>query len=259
MKEIEHIIRDYQQERYPSPEETRKNNATILYKRKKFFLGELRHSFRFMGFLLIVIVYLRDLSTTGLVLRGFSQYTLSNPYPSLHLYTEESKKGLSKFLLLTVIVLNGFYTLIHLVFGAYSSPPHGDKHFLHGSSTIEFIGERVPFGRLELLILDVMIFFFQVVLHNLMCYVQDFEILSVTVPHDSISNPTQDIHSEWKVHNDCDGYNGDVVLLCLDIISNIKVILSYRGGFTLSPQEEERAGQPRPVAEIPYPIPGSFS
>jgi hypothetical protein len=255
---LDKYIHEFQTQHYPTPEETIKNNATVLYKRKKFFLGELRHAMKFLGFLLMVIVYLKDISMLRLLLRLFSQFTLSNPYPSSHLFTDDSKKGLSKFLLVSVLAVNAFCICIHLTFGAYKESPGGDKNYLHGGMSLEFIGERMPWGRLELLIYDGLILTVQLLFHYLMCFIDDSKILEVQKPSpvspDANDNPSDWAHSEYvDTAATSDGYNGDVNLLTIDILGTIKTVMSYENRFSMYPTDINADG---PVYTT---VPGAYT
>lgn len=152
-------------------------------------------------------------------IRGFSHFTILNPYPSSHLYTDESKKGLAKFLLISIFTVNGFCAMMHLVFGLDANPVNG---YLYGGMTIQFIGETRPIGRLEVFAYDVMMFLCQLILHNLMCFVDDSEILSVTTTR---AETTDDLMT--KPYDYSDGYNGNVVLMAIDIVKGVRTIMSY--------------------------------
>lgn len=224
---MEDQIREFTTQQFPTAEETQKNNASVLYKRKKFFLKDLRHHTEVLGFVMIIMIYLKDISMLRLALRGFCHYTLSNPYPRRYLYTEESKKGLIKFLLISTFAINGFCFAMHLLFGAYKTNPFGDHNYLFGGITVQFIGERLPYGRIELLAFDVMIFIDQIILHNLMCFIDD----SVVLQTKPVSiNDASDM-SERENYNG-DGYNGDVNILKMYIIEDIKTIMSYENYFS---------------------------
>lgn len=223
---LENVIREFDTQQVPNREEITKNNASVLYKRKKFFLKELRHSVKFIGFVLIGIVYLKDLSILRFILRGFSQYTLSNPYPTPHIYTDETKRGVTKSLLISIFGINGFCLLMHLIFGVYKKSPAGES-YLYGGMSVEFIGENPPLGRLELMTYDAMIFFVQIILHCLMCVIDDSVIL-----HQSVINDGDDtIDHTYHPHYHSDGYNGRVMLLNLDILGSIQTVLNYESNF----------------------------
>lgn len=168
------------------------------------------------------MMYLRDISMFKFVLRGFLQYTLSNPFPATHLYTEESKKSLIKLLLLSVFFINGFCMIIHLVFGIYPSSPIGGR-YLHGGMTVQFIGERTPLNRFELIIFDIVIMFCQLILHTIVCFVDDSEILLV-----KRAEPSEESNELMtKISDDNDGYNGKVLLISIHLLDSIRTVMSY--------------------------------
>lgn len=221
---IQQQLTSFEAQSYPTVEQTIINNASVLYKRKKFFLQDLRQLIKSVGFIIIGLVYLRDLSMLGFAIRAFAQYSLSNPYPvsdARLTLTEENKQVLSKFLLVEVLFSNSFIILIHLLFGAYKKSPSPDR-YLHGGMTIQFIGERLPWSRLELIIYDILILFFQVVYHNLMCTTDDSKVLEIKP---TAWNINDDEYSIDRSEIEGDGYSGNVSLIKLDLMKGIKEVL----------------------------------
>lgn len=251
---LENQLRDFQSQRFPTDEQTIINNASVLYKRKKYFLQDLRSSMKFLGFILLGIVYLRDLSMLRLVIRAFTQYSISNPYPTPSMritVSEESKKALTKFLLIGVFSGNVFCLLIHLLFGSYKVA-ESTNGFLHGGMTLQFIGERVPFSTLELILLDIGILFVQLVYHSLMCMTDDSKVLEIKHPHKNTENT---IDSMENSELEGDGYNGNVQLLTIDVLGNIRKALMFKERFQIQASTfSEPALEPTPQ----QPMPGSF-
>lgn len=255
---IENQLRDFQSQRFPTDEQTIINNASVLYKRKKYFLQDLRSSVKFLGFILLGIVYLRDLSMLRLGIRAFTQYSISNPYPTPSMrvsISEESKKALTKFLLIGIFSANSFCLLMHLLFGSYQGSD-ASNGFLHGGMTIQFIGERAPYSTLELILLDIGIFVVQVVYHSLMCMTDDSKVLEIQHPHTRTENTIDSIDDSEL---EGDGYNGNVQLLTIDVLGNIRKVMMFKERFqiqasTFSEQAPEQAPQPTPQ----QPMPGSF-
>lgn len=251
---LEDQLRDFQSQQYPTDEQTVVNNASVLYKRKKFFLEDLRLSVKFLGFIFIGLIYLRDLSFLRLVLRAFTQYSISNPYPAPHMrvsISEESKRALTKFLLVGVIAGNIFCFATHLIFGSYRVSPYPDG-FLHGGMTIQFIGERLPYTKLELLVFDVSVFFVQIIFHSLMCVTDDSEVLA---SNNTQTTPDYEEYALVRPEIEGDGYSGNVHLMTIDFIGNIRKVMSFHERFLIqrsmtAPQEQEQS----PV----IPMPGSF-
>ncbi|KAK6204361.1 uncharacterized protein RJT21DRAFT_116759 [Scheffersomyces amazonensis] len=230
---LEAELRDFHTKKYPTIEQTIINNSSVLYKRKKFFLEDVRQSAKYIGFIIIGIIYLRDISMFRLALRAFIQYTISHPYPTANIRlntSDENKRALTKTLLLGIINANAFCILIHLIFGVYKKSPSSDG-YLHGGMSLQFIGERVPYSTLELLILDVIIFFIQLIFHSLMCVVNDSEVLETKK---SSTNIVQhgDNESIDKAHIEGDGYNGNVHLINITLTSNIRKVLRYEDKFS---------------------------
>lgn len=221
---IESQLRYFQDQKYPTVEQTVSNNASVLYKRKKFFLEDLRQTVQYLGFILLAIVYLRDLSMVQLGMRAFSQFSISNPFPTAHniLLSDENKRAISKFLLVGIIMGNGLCIIIHILFGRYSKSPYPDG-YLYGGLTVQFIGERIPYSTWELLALDVLVLGVQLVFHSLMCETRDSEVLELKKLEVNFS----DGETIDKAYIESDGYNGNVYLLTIDFLKTSRKVLSY--------------------------------
>ncbi|CCE83898.1 Piso0_004495 [Millerozyma farinosa CBS 7064] len=233
---IEDQIAAFREQQFPSLEETLSNNKKVLYKRKKHFLSDLKETVKFSGFLLIAFMYLKDISFFRLVLRSFVQYTIGNPLPRPNLrlmMSDQNKMMLSKLILGTLLAVNTFCFLMHCIFGVYKESPFQDD-YLYGSLFVQYIGERLPYSRLELVVLDVAICFFQLLYHILSLDTDDSEVLS---PGSESENGRDEAQEVLSLHKDGDGYTGNVHLITIDIISAIKRILSYEGRFQM-PQLE---------------------
>ncbi|CAX43763.1 conserved hypothetical protein [Candida dubliniensis CD36] len=254
---------EFQNSKYPTIQETIINNASILYKRKKFFLTELRESIQFLECFLIILIYLRDLSFFKLLIRSTIHLSIININPPLRLqiqYSDDSKKSLIKISLRGLIIGNLFCLLTHLIFGIYQESPNYDG-YLHGGITIQFIGERLPYSRFELIILDIMVFFVQLLFHNLVGVIVDSEVLQVTpIQTESNNDSSLGVDEQLdgtfgmdRVHIEQDGYNGNVYLLTIDILGNIKKVLDYQINFQPPGRSELEANQ----AQMPGAFPGA--
>ncbi|KAK6458058.1 uncharacterized protein RJT20DRAFT_125965 [Scheffersomyces xylosifermentans] len=251
---LETELRNFRTQRYPTVEETVTNNASVLYKRKKFFLEDLRQSVKVLGFVLLGIVYLRDLSMLQLVLRAFSHYSISNPFPQPNprvMLSDENKRAITVYLMMGLLTGNVFCILRHAIFGVYKKSPSADG-YLHGGMFIQFIGERLPYSTLELLALDVLIFVVQLVFHSLMCVIDDSVVLeSKRQELDFASGETID-----KAHIEGDGYNGNVFLLNVDFIASARKVMKYRDRFKYGSNALGVAAATGPVTQPPgaYPV-----
>lgn len=232
----ENDITEFDLQRYPTVEQTIVNNASVLYLRKKHFLGDLRQLLNGFGLVLIGIVYLRDILMFSFVIRAFSQYCILNPFPTPTpriILTDESKKAYTKLLLTAVFSTNAFCFLKHLLGGVYTTSPSADE-FLYGGASVQFIGERVPYSKWEILALDVAITCVQLVFHSLMCVTDDSVVLQ-TAPQHSLDD--EDTSSRLEIETD--GYNGNVMLIKIDLLANIKMVMNYREQVLYSlPMEE---------------------
>lgn len=210
-------------QQYPTVEETLVNNALLLYKQKRQFLADLRSLMGTLALVLIGLVYLRDVSLVLLVLRAIVHFFLSNLIASLVHYgmlREGARHEQRLFLLWTTVAANATAFLSHLFFGVYSASKDVD-HRLHGGFTVQFIGERLPRLRWEVLAYDVAIFLLQLLYFCLMCATDDLEVLE---------NPrAQVLNSDETVLLDTlsDGYNGNVTLLMIDVWAAVRDLWAY--------------------------------
>ncbi|KAF3990901.1 hypothetical protein FT663_02974 [Candidozyma haemuli var. vulneris] len=214
---------DFSAQRYPTVEETIINNASVLYRRKKHFLTNLRQLVDGTGYVIIGLIYLRDISMFFAALRAFIHYCISNPYPTPSpaiTVSDTTKKRMKKFILTSIISINTICFLKHLLFGVYTEPVTDDG-YLYGGMTVQFIGEQLPKSRLALVCLDLLIAFIQIVYHNLMCCTDDSEVLKTTPLE--INEEDTSCRSEIEA----DGYNGNVSLIALDIFDGMVETLSY--------------------------------
>jgi hypothetical protein len=192
------------------------------------------------------------MSMIRLALRGFLHASLANPFPTSSenvTLTDENKRALTKFLLVGIFITNAICFISHLIFGSYSN---SGKSYLQGGISIQFIGEGVPSTRIELLLLDVAVLLLQLTYHSLMCVVDPSKVLLVD-PHSSTTDSQHEAESSTKLQLETDGYNGNVTLLSIDLIRNIKTVLAYEEklqyGTFLSQQ---------PSLNTPFSTPGAF-
>lgn len=194
--DLQSEIRSFQTQLFPSAEDISITNGHALYKQKKLFLNDLRQGFKVLGFLLIGLLYLRDNSLVLLIIKFNMHYRVSlcrgTDNPTLP--TEAT------FLGQRTVGTHMFAMLYHLVFGVFT--PHTNDHFLHGSLTVQFIGETAPSGRLELFLLDLVTFAAVWIYYCLMCHTEDTEVL-LPVPDTDIA----------RCRSEGNGYTGRVHLM----------------------------------------------
>ena len=233
---------------YPTVAEADLHNAEVLTKRKRYFLGEIRSQALVLGYLLSVFIYLRDSYLFLLILRLGSQWIASAHLPpEVQINaTEEFKQATLKKTLILILMAAGYSMFNHLIFGG---PREGREN--HGGLTLQFIGDHGrPWGRTTLLLFDVV---------WLACLLLYF-LLEQTVDDSEVTS------SRHVTREDGDGYTGQVELLTLDPVKQIRDVLNYQitmansihfpginrgtGGAT-----ENTTQQPPPP---PQPVPGFF-
>lgn len=241
-------LRSFDTQTTPTIEETIQNNRIVLYKRKKHFLQDLKDTINFLGIIVIAMIYLRDISMLRLLLRGYNQMTLSNPFPphseAIPL-TDQNKRALTKFLLLGILLSNGYCFISHLLFGVINSR-YTSNGYIYCGLTLQFIGEKVPNSRLQLLLLDLLITGLQLIYHSLMCLVDNSEVLR----NSPVETEIEEGDSTKSV--ELDGYQGNIHLLSINLYENLKTVLSYQE--TLQYPSFQRTNENHTM----LPTPGSF-
>ncbi|CAK9435883.1 uncharacterized protein LODBEIA_P05220 [Lodderomyces beijingensis] len=242
--DLEKELREFNTQRCPTIEQTISNNRSVLYKRKKFFLQNLRESIQVVEISLIIILYLRDVSFLRLLLRAAVHLAVTNinpPVPHLQL-SPEHKESMIKLSLRGVIYGNLFCMILHLIFGAYSSNSgngDGNGDSMHGGMTVQFIGERYPYSRLELIALDLCIFATQLIYHYLIGVVNDSKVLEAKSANEAMeSECIEMVESPGSIEGHAgrapieeDGYNGNVFLLTIDLLGGMKKVMDYNINF----------------------------
>lgn len=210
--------------RYPSVEETLQNNASLRYKQKRLFLADLRTLMGTLGSAVIGILYLRDVSALIFCLRAIVQFLLSNPYAHHWQYEsllqEVAREQQRWFLFWSVVLVNSISFLCHLFFGAYASSSASDQQ-LHGGLTLQFLGERLPRGKHELVMFDCLLAVLQTLYFCLMCTTEDLDVL-----HGRVTE-IESIDERVLLDIVSDGFDGNVDLLTLDIWEGIRALWRY--------------------------------
>ncbi|RCK66659.1 hypothetical protein Cantr_02952 [Candida viswanathii] len=234
---------DFQTSKLPTPQQTTENNHAILAKRKRFFLTDLKESIQFLEIFLIVLLYLRDRSFTKLLIRSTIHLSIININPHIIArmsgglaangggggadVPEEYRKSLTKVALRGVIIGNLFCLFLHLVFGV-GTEGYDEDGYVYGGITIQFIGDRVAaWGRLEVVLLDCLVFLTQLVFHSLFGVINEDEVIELK-QRGVEEEEEQEEGESVRICDEGDGYNGNVQLLTIDILEDIKKVLSYK-------------------------------
>lgn len=208
-------------QRYPTVEETLTSNASLLYKQKKQFLAHFRSAMAATGYVVIGLVYLRDVTLTLFIGRVLVQYLLAHPFVTtahFAMLRDNAKSEQRLFLLRTMGMVNAASVLSHLFYGPYRWSRAVDRQ-LHGGLTIQFIGESLPLSRLALLAYDALITALQVTFFCLMCATDDLEVLHAVRPSSSEEAVSSHVLS--------DGFNGNVFLVTIDVGQALRTLWNY--------------------------------
>ncbi|ODV67463.1 hypothetical protein HYPBUDRAFT_152394 [Hyphopichia burtonii NRRL Y-1933] len=211
---LEGQLRDFDDQRYPTVEQTIVNNASVLYKRKKYFLQDLRQSVNGILYIFNGLIFLKDMSVLCLACRCFIQHTIH--HPSVGWSIIENKKSLMCFTILRIIFLNLVFLVVHVISGVYQKE-HLLDNYLHGWITIQFIGEGPPSSRYSLVILDLCTFFLQLAYHSLVLCTDDSEVLQTRRPDMNLDGDDYYLN---RLESEGDGYTGNVSLIKLDLVKN---------------------------------------
>lgn len=231
--EIESLLKKFKSNDQPCKQQTTNNNFKVLQKKRTHFYNELRYLTRILGFVILVIVYFKDISIIRLSIRSLTHCAIARPYSSSKLgisLTETNKKVLSKFLMYLILITNVTSTFIYLFFGSYKQKVYFDKK-LHGGLSIQFIGDRLPFFKFEIVFYDFFFFLVQVLFHALMCTIDQINETSIKDENQMKFNKETDFYKAKMVF---DGSNGKIVLFKLNILEYIKNVLKYNEKFQFS-------------------------
>ena len=230
------MVDTFLSQRYPTVEQTLANNSSSLTQQKRLLLANLRALAGSIGYVLIAVAYLRDVSFVPLFLRLMTQMSLGVPTKHLLLRVlSENEKAEQRMFLLSGVVLGALVSVLsHLIYKPYKTSKMGDLQ-LHGGFTVQFIGERVPYGRWELFMYDVLIFCFQYVYFCLMWTTDDLEV---------VQSRAADLSADEDAFNNdllSDGFDGNVFLLSIDLWGCFNQVLT---------REVSEPGLPQPAEQL---------
>lgn len=209
---------------YPTVEQTIAHDSSMLYRQKKHFLKELRHLLGLTGYVIIAIIYLRDLSMSLFLMKTFLQFVLTKPIPEplpSYISQAEARKQNGNFTIILIILSAVISLGVHILQGPYNSETLLDRQ-LHGGITMQFIGERVAYTRVELVLLDLFLTAMQLYYHALQFNTDDLQVLSPVR-----ANPLPESDSEEPIPPQ-DGFNGNIMLVTLDAWDSLCASLRYR-------------------------------
>lgn len=211
--------------------ELRKYETKVLCARKRSFQRHFTDGLEMVGYVFIVCVYLKEASFWRLFVRLLLHLLLTKPYTGSvdslddDMYAEYKKKV--KMVLNMVIFTNLTVFIFDLFYGL---PPDHDTNmgFLHGSLTLQIIGESSPSSSLIYIYFDIVIFAFQILLFYFTCY-------EPARKRDEKHDPAQALHDIDEGYSiskiEADGYTGQVKLIVFNPLEMLKTVSKY-GNFT---------------------------
>lgn len=204
-------IREFLTQRLPNDDQTRTANKQSLYKLKKLFLQDMRQSFQALGYILMLLQYLGDNSLVLLIFKSNMHYRASLARGKDKVTGADEAVLIGQRIIGTYI-FSAFY---HIIFGIFI--PVTSDRFLHGSLTIQFIGEAPSSSTLLFLVYDVFTFAIAWIYFILMCQVEDLEILQPSEP--SLSQEVENHHTRQQL--DGNGLTGNVFLMTIKPIESL--------------------------------------
>ncbi|KAI5951420.1 hypothetical protein KGF54_004494 [Candida jiufengensis] len=167
-------------------------------------------------------------------------------------------QGMIKMSLKVICYGNIGIILLHLIFspaspGTLNRSGDGFSGFSNGGLTVQFIGERLPYNRFELIALDLLCFFIQLLMLYIIGIVDNSHILGLqnqlepnatlqdtttttenVQPQNNQEEEEEEEEEEEQTHRhklqleENDGYNGNVMLLTIDLIKGIEIIMNIK-------------------------------
>lgn len=195
-------IRGFQAQKVPNDEQTRATNSESLYKQKKLFLRDIRQSFLALGYILLGLLYLRDNSLVLLVVKFNMHYRVSLCRGNGKETSADEGMMIGQRTIATYL----FSLAYHVIFGVFKA--HTNDQLLHGSLTLQFIGEAPASSRFELIFFDIITFAVIWIYFILMCQVEDPDIVQPAPKEGSLEE-----NGQLRARLDGDGFTGNVFLM----------------------------------------------
>ncbi|KAK9247436.1 hypothetical protein V1506DRAFT_51998 [Lipomyces tetrasporus] len=146
----------------------------LLEKRRQEFGRHLIRSLDVLSYCHLLYVYLMDISLLRLLLRSIIQlnYLTPKPFPI-------PRAARTRIVYVVILIANAYCFLVHL-FANLPVSREANGGYLHGGLTIEFIGQKAPASRLQLLCADILVVSLQIIILTISNNMNDEE--SVTTP-----------------------------------------------------------------------------
>ncbi|KAK9376373.1 uncharacterized protein V1513DRAFT_457300 [Lipomyces chichibuensis] len=148
----------------------------LLEKRRQEFGRHLIRSLDVLSYCHLLYVYLMDISLLRLLLRSIVQlnYLTPKPFPI-------PRVARTPIVYFVILIANTYCLLVHL-FANLPVSREANGGYLHGGLTIEFIGQKAPASRLQLICSDLIIVTLQIVILTISNNMNDEESPTTPVP-----------------------------------------------------------------------------
>ncbi|KAK9388375.1 hypothetical protein V1515DRAFT_442223 [Lipomyces mesembrius] len=148
----------------------------LLEKRRQEFGRHLIRSLDVLSYCHLLYVYLMDISLLRLLLRSIVQlnYLTPKPFPI-------PRMARTPIVYFVILIANTYCLLVHL-FANLPVSREANGGYLHGGLTIEFIGQKAPASRLQLICSDIIVVTLQIVILTISNNMNDEESTTTPVP-----------------------------------------------------------------------------
>ncbi|KAK9491517.1 hypothetical protein V1508DRAFT_205972 [Lipomyces doorenjongii] len=148
----------------------------LLEKRRQEFGRHLMRSLDVLSYCHLLYVYLMDISLLRLLLRSIVQlnYLTPKPFPI-------PRPARTPIVYFVILIANTYCLLVHL-FANLPVSREANGGYLHGGLTIEFIGQKAPASRLQLICSDIIVVALQIVILTISNNMNDDESTTTPVP-----------------------------------------------------------------------------
>ncbi|KAK9325382.1 hypothetical protein V1517DRAFT_314763 [Lipomyces orientalis] len=148
----------------------------LLEKRRQEFGRHLIRSLDVLSYCHLLYVYLMDISLLRLLLRSIVQlnYLTPKPFPI-------PGAARTRIVYVVILIANAYCFLVHLLANLPVSR-EANGGYLHGGLTIEFIGQKAPASRIQLLCADILVVSLQIIILTISNNMNDDESVPTPTP-----------------------------------------------------------------------------
>lgn len=129
----------------------------LLDKKRQEFTRHLVRSLDILCYSHLLYLYFMDISLFRLFIRSLIQLNYLTPKPFLY-------RSARTNVVLGIVILSNVYCFLTHLFARLPISREANAGYLHGGLTIEFIGQKPPTSKVQLLVTDMVVLFLQVLM-----------------------------------------------------------------------------------------------